>query len=146
MFIQWNLNTILFTKMELLRMHRNFFHPSAKNLYNVLKRGFALKCTVDVKNNLEKIIKQRLHCQQRSTPHRFKVCLPPDKIVFNGIVVLYMLWLNIKGKRKKVPALHIVDIHTHFQNAIFLKSESSRHIWDGFVEAWASVYIGYPRI
>lgn len=57
-----------------------------------------------------------------------------------------MSWLSIKEKTKTVHVLHIVDTNSYFQNAIFSKGQSSRHIWDAPVEAWSSVYIGYPRI
>lgn len=145
MFVNWNVNTILFTKYELYRLHRNFFHPSAAKLYNVLKRGFEEKCTPDVKRMLNKITEECIRCQQKSNPHRFKVSLPDDKIIFNGIVALDLMWLDVRRKRK-APVLHIVDTHTHFQNAVFLKGESARDVWDAFVEAWTSVYIGYPRV
>lgn len=84
---------------------------------------------------------------KKSTPRRFKVSLLDDKIIFNGFVALDLMWLDIHKKRKrKVPLLHIVDTQTHFQNAVFLKGESVRDVWDGFIEAWSSVYVGYPRV
>ena len=56
------------------------------------------------------------------------------------------MWLdNKKKKRIKVPVLHVVDSQTHIPNAVFLKGESFRGVWDGFIEAWTSVYIGYPQ-
>lgn len=57
---------------------------------------------------------------------------------------LDLLWLDT-GSKKKAPVLHSVDMRAHFQNAIFLKGESARNVWDAFVEAWATVYTGYPQ-
>ena len=49
------------------------------------------------------------------------------------------------NKRRQAPVLHIVDSQTHFQNAVFLKGESARDVWDAFIEAWSTVYVGYPK-
>lgn len=144
MFVDWNVQRILFTKFELYKMHRNFFHPSARKLFQVLKRGYPEKCTGDTLKKLEEISKSCLRCQKKSVPHRFKVSLPDDKIVFNGVVALDLLWLDI-GKRRKAPVLHIIDTQTHLQNAVFLKGESARDVWDAFIEAWSTVYVGYPK-
>lgn len=57
------------------------------------------------------------------------------------------MWLNIKKKKcKKLPVLHIVYTHTHFQDSIFLKGESARDLSDRFIKASSSVYVGYPKI
>lgn len=53
MFIEWNVQTILFTKFELYRMHRNFFHPSLEKLFNVIKRAYPERCSPDVKKKLQ---------------------------------------------------------------------------------------------
>lgn len=144
MFLEWDTKTILFTKFELMRLHRHFFHPSAGKLFNILKRGFEKKCTSEVKQTLEQISKECLACQQKATPHRFKVALPETDIVFNGVVALDLMWLDVNRSRK-APILHVIDTQTHFQNAVFLKGESARDVWDAFIEAWSTVYVGYPK-
>lgn len=53
MFVEWDIRTIFFTKVELFRMHRNFFHPSSQKLFNIHKRGFPEKITAEVKKKLE---------------------------------------------------------------------------------------------
>jgi len=143
MFVEWNIQKILFTNMELHRMHRNFFHPSARKLFNVLKRAYPYSCNSETLKQLEAISKNCTRCQQKRTPHRFKVALPNDEIIFNGVVALDLTWLDV-GKKLKAAVLHIVDTHTHFQNAVFLKGGSARDVWDAFIEAWSSVYVGYP--
>lgn len=42
--------------------------------------------------------------------------------------------------------LHVVDIHTYFQNAVVLRIKRPDNKWYGFVEAWASVYVVYLNI
>lgn len=49
------------------------------------------------------------------------------------------------GKTRKAPVLHIIDTQMRFQNAILLKGQSACHVWDAFIEAWSTVYIGYPN-
>lgn len=41
--------------------------------------------------------------------------------------------------------MHIADTQTHYQNAVILKGESARHIWDAFKEDWVTTYVGYPK-
>lgn len=66
--------------------------------------------------------------------------------MFNGVVSFDLMWLKLNDtKKKKVPILQIIDTHSHFQSALFLKGESARDIWDAFIEAWSTVYVGYPR-
>lgn len=144
LFVTWNLKTILFTKSELFKLHRNFFHPSSKKLFNVLKRAFPDKCPPEVQRKLEIISQDCLQCQQKLNPYRFKVSLPKDEIIFNGVVLVDLMWLDTGNGKRKSPILHIIDSDTHFQNAVFLKGESARDIWDAFTEAWSTVYIGYP--
>ena len=38
LYIQWNTNYVLFTRAELNRLHKHFWHPSSGKLYNLLKR------------------------------------------------------------------------------------------------------------
>lgn len=45
-----------------------------------------------------------------------------------------IMWLN--GN----PVLHIVDIETNYQNAIFIHGKSSHDLWKEFIDCLASVY------
>lgn len=69
----------------------------------------------------ETIINTTAACETYRTfskpPFRFGDYLLPDKIVFNPELAIYLVW--IEGK----PVLHIVDTHTHFQNAIPIRSK-----------------------
>lgn len=44
------------------------------------------------------------------------------------------------------PILNIVDTHKHFQNATVIRSKRAEDLRFAFVECWASVYVGYPRV
>jgi len=51
-----------------------------------------------------------------------------------------LMWLNKKA------VLHIVDTATSFQNATFIRNQSSKELWNDFIDCWASVYTGFPEI
>lgn len=121
LFVTWDLKTMLFTKSELFKLHQRFFHPTSRKLFNVLKRDFPDKCPPEVQRKLEFISRDCLQCQQKSNPYRFKVSLPKDKIVFNGGVLVDLMWVDTGNGKRKSPIFHIIDSDTHFQNAIFLK-------------------------
>ena len=49
------------------------------------------------------------------------------------------MWLESEA------VLHIVDLHTRFQNACFLtEGKSSEAVWKAFTDIWATYYTGYP--
>lgn len=140
MFIVWDAAAVRFSKAELQKLHIHFFHPNVQKLYNLLKRARPDDVGADTKTALEEIAASCHNCQShRSNPYRFPVSILEEEIKFNHEVAVDLMWL--KGN----PILHIVDTQTRFQNAILLKGESARDVWDAFIEAWASVYIGYPN-
>lgn len=55
------------------------------------------------------------------------------------------MWLQVGCRKKRAPKLHTMDVDTRFQNAIFLKGNQDRDIWDLITEAWMTVYTGYPH-
>ena len=42
--------------------------------------------------------------------------------------------------------LHVVDVHTSFQNAIFVQDKSPDGLWRAFTECWSTVYLGLPNV
>lgn len=145
MFIGWEVKAILFTKFELYRRHRQLYHRSAGKLFNDMKRAFPGKCSSTVRHTLKRIAEDCIICQKISVPHRFKITLPNEKGIFNGVIAMDIISLDV-GKRKKAPVLHVLDANTHFQNAIFVKGESSYDICNASMECRSSVYVGYPRV
>lgn len=84
--------------------------------------------------------------QRKLTPCRFKPAPPDDKVIFNGIVAPDLAWRNTNSMQKrKSPVLHVIDIHIHFQNSLFLKGEAARHVWDVFIDFWSTLYVGYSQ-
>lgn len=52
------------------------------------------------------------------------------------------MWLDVKANRKD-PLPHKVDTQTHFRNAVILKGEPARDVWDAFIKAWTTLYVFY---
>lgn len=49
------------------------------------------------------------------------------------------MWLDGKA------VLHVVDAHTHFSGAEFLKGQSVEDVWEAFIQCWDSLYTGFPE-
>ena len=140
LYLEWPASNILFTRSELTKLHRQFKHPSTDKLINLLKRSKVSGVDANTKKMLEEIRQACETCTKFSRPReRFKVTIPPDKIVFNEEVALDLMWLEGNA------VLHVVDCQTHFNSACKLKGHSVEDVWEAFVKCWSSIYTGYPR-
>lgn len=138
-FLEWDHQSILFTKAELTRLHLHFMHPAADRLFQLIKRASTHSATHSVKQLIENITSACRTCQEfKSRPIRFRASIPPGQLVFNESISIDLLWLENK------PALHVIDDHTGFRNAVFLRSKTADDIWSAFVSCWASTYVGFP--
>lgn len=139
LFLPWTTASILFTRKELQKLHEHFFHPSAEKLYNLVKRARPQELSPQTRQTLDDISRACRSCKLFTMkPYRFRVSIPDENIIFNQEVALDLMFID------RTPILHIVDTHTHYQNAIPLKGESAADVWEAFVEAWASMYAGFP--
>lgn len=92
MYLEWPASTILFTKSELKKLHRQFKHPSVDKLLNLLKRSKVKDVDSSTRVMLEEISKACETCNVFSRPpQRFRVAIPPDKIIFNEEVALDLM-------------------------------------------------------
>jgi hypothetical protein len=131
---------VLFTKTELIKMHRAFFHPSTEKLMNLLKRADPLKVNEEARKSLLEIVSACRTCQTFSAkPLRFSVRLSDEKIIFNDEISLDLVWLDGES------ALHVVDTATRFGAAVFIEGQDVESIWAALLECWVLVYTGYPR-
>ncbi len=139
LYLTWNPKLILFTKSEIIKLHRHCKHPTSGKLYEVVKRARSNQVDKATRQLLEKITKA---CETRQTfsasLQRFRASLPPSDIVFNREVALYLMWIEKKA------VLHVVDIETGFNSATFLSYQTDEAVWDAFVICCASLYIGFP--
>ena len=133
-FLEWNVHvnfldySAFYKRNELIKIHRHFFHPHAERIYELLKQAKDPHATPETLKKLEEITSACDICQRLSLePGRFRVALPPGKVVFNRLVLLDLM--NISGKR----LLRVVDHDTGFIAASFLSDgESSKATWETF--------------
>eukprot|EP00171_Calliarthron_tuberculosum_P022791 IDg22791t1 len=140
MYIEWNTHEILYTRKELLRLHRHFKHPSDEKLWNLIKRAAPQHADTETRNLLASITRACETCTVFSAPpQRFRVSFPPSKISFNKNVAVDLMWLDHQA------VLHVVDTETYFNAAAFIKHHTVESLWDSFVYCWAALYTGFPE-
>ena len=129
-----------FSKAQLQKLHRHFFHPSSEKLYKLLKKARPEDTTPQTQDILEEITTRWDPCQRvQPGPNRFKVTFGGESVKFNEEVVIDIMYLD--GK----PVLHLVDAETHFSATRFLPDVSTRTVWSTIVQCWSSVYTGLPN-
>ena len=139
MYIEWKPSKTLFTRAELVKLHRHFHHPSTGKILALLKRSKLSDVDSNTKRMLEDISKNCTRCQTYAAkPERFKVSLPNDKVIFNREISLDLMWLDKKA------VLHIADTDTHFSSATFLTGQTVEKVWEAFINCWTTLYTGFP--
>ncbi len=69
--------SVFFTKTELKKLHRNFLHPSANKLFELIQRAKPTKATSDLRKRLDDLSTSCNTCETlRNKPKRFMVSLP----------------------------------------------------------------------
>ena len=100
------------TRLQLQRLNRQFAHPSATKLFNLLSRARPKDATPETRRILEDIGKMCHSCQRiQSDPKRFRVTMGSEHIQFNERVLMDIMYLDSK------PVLHIIDEGTHLNAA-----------------------------
>lgn len=139
LFINWQMETILYTKPELIKLHQHFFHPTASKLFNALQRSSPSECTSTTRSLLDEITKSCKTCAVfRPKPLTFQVAIPEEKDFFNQRVAIDLFWLDGQAK------LHVVDIGIGFNSSIFINSHTVEAVKQAFIDCWVSIYIGFP--
>jgi Reverse transcriptase (RNA-dependent DNA polymerase) len=141
-YLEWDeLHQSTFSTMELKKLHRPFFHPSADKLQNLIKRARPEMAGEETRKILHEITATCHPCQMIARkPLAFTVGSANDSdITFNRELAMDIVYLS--GR----PAFHIIDVDTHFQAATFLKSMSTDDVWDSILRSWVNVYAGFPE-
>ena len=129
-----------FARSQLLKLHKQFFHPSAQKLFNLLCRARPEEATPETLSILEDLSKRCDPCQRiQNAPRRFRVSFGADHVRFNERILLDIMYINGSA------ILHIVDEGTHFSAARFLADVSTKTIWKTILECWACIYTGLPN-
>ena len=147
-YLEWEQeDTILFSRSELIKLHRGFRHPTDTKLLNLIRKTRPHEATETTTRVLKEIYKSCNTCQiLGSQPTRFKTTLPTIQDVKFGEEISMDL-MFIEGK----AILHIVDTATRFSSAIFLDSQGNNYgqsvngVWLAFLEAWCTLYTEFPN-
>jgi hypothetical protein len=135
LFVECNrISSVLMSDVQLLKIHKQFGHPSPEKLYDLIRRADP---ETDVKKaTLQGISRECGTCQRFSKkPLCRQVSLPNDNVIFNRQVDLDILYINQKA------ILHMIDHDTRFAAARYVR-ESTENIWETFIQAWVLVYTG----
>jgi hypothetical protein len=141
--LRWNPTSFInFSRSQLDRLHKHFFHPSAGKLWNLLNIAYPSSMCSNTLALLKNISSSCETCIRYSTaPISFQVRMP-DEIVFNKELKLDLMYLKVDGKQ--VSTLTIVDAGTTFSGASFLIFSSSKAVWNAFLKCWTTMYTGFP--
>lgn len=121
-----------FTRAQLGRLHRQFFHPSASKLFPLLKKACAQDVTPETLKILQHISKSCNFCKRiRNAPKRFRVSFGAEHIRFNKQILMDRMYIN------EIPILHILDEGTHFPSARLLYFPTSLHFLHGRLSLFA---------
>jgi hypothetical protein len=121
--------SILYTRRLIVKLRRDFFHPSTDKLYILLKRSKPTEVHEDTRQKATPDSQRLSNLSELSSqPLRFSVRIPDEKLVFNDELSMDLLWLD--GE----PALHVVDTATRFGAAVFLEGQDVEQVWSAFLE------------
>jgi hypothetical protein len=142
LLLPWFPNTsgILFHKLELMRMHRGFHHPSSKRQYDILRRARPEEAPPHLLSTLEEIAHRCDTCQRAAhTPIQFKATTSRD-LAFGEELELHLMW--IEGN----PVLHVTDVATRYSSAACLASgEIAVEFLKALTLCWTNFFPGFPR-
>lgn len=138
-YYEWGYGT-MYTKAELKKIHRHFYHPRPERIFSLMKRANDPQATADTLKLLEDVTESCDVCQRiAKQPGRFRVALPTEDIVFNRLVYLDLMSLDGKS------VLHIVCRDTLFSAAIYLDGDNAKDVCTAYMRAWVNPYIGHPK-
>ena len=129
-----------FARSQLWKLHKQFFHPSAQKLFNLLRKARPEEATPETLSVLEDLTKRCDPCQcVQSAPWRFRVSFGAEHVRFNERILLDIMYINVRA------ILHIIDEGTNFSAARFLPDVSTKSIWKTILECWATICTGLPN-
>lgn len=121
-----------FTRTELLKIHKQFAHPSAQRLNKLVGQEYQSEVPSNTLVESRRDPRQRI----RNAPLRFRVSLGTEDVRFNEGVYMDIMFLD--GK----PALYLVDEATRFSTAGFLQNVTTEDIKDSILLCWSNIYVG----
>ena len=121
-------------------MHRQFAHPSAGNLYSILKQAGLETVDGSTLKQLEAISAKYEPCQRiKNAPLGFRVSMGHEGVRFNARAYIDIMYLDGRA------VLHIVDEAIRFSTARFLTKVSTENVWEAILLCWSSAYTSLPQ-
>jgi hypothetical protein len=119
----------------LLRLHKNWDHPTSGDLIRILKHGQASEQALRLAKDL-----QCEFCQSHSKLHAALPAHPVHITEFNQQIGIDVKHLPDWKHNEKVPALNVVDIASGFQRIIpFFETETGKLLWHLPKEHWIAL-------
>ena len=120
--------SIFYTSAQLLKLHRNFAHPSSQTLYNLLERAGLEIVTPKTLERLKTIVASCEPRQSiRSVPLRSRITIGHEKLRFNARAYIDVVYFDRR------PGLHVIDEATRFSATRFLTKMSKESVWEAIV-------------
>lgn len=117
-----------------------FIHSSAEMMFNLIHCDHPHHANSET---LEVLKDTSPHCDQYQSihygPKRFRVSFGAAEAIFHEIIFLDVMY------KDNQPILHIVDKATRFSASWVLPGDSTKNIWETFVECWCLVHRGIPN-
>ena len=138
------ISSTLYSRKQLIKLHRHYRHPTADKLYAILKRVNPNKVNTETLQILKDIQMKCSPCAKFSRkPLSFQIGnIDTNEIVFNKEIAMDIFW--IEG----TPVLHVIDLGTRYSAAQLLtkKPIDTDEVWNAFLKCWVLVYAGMPEI
>lgn len=86
---------ILYTETELMNFYRHFYHPDSDRFYYLMKRAVLDNTPPQVLSDLNRVNSTCSLCWRlANAPHRFRVSLPDNDLVFNHTLCMDLIIWN----------------------------------------------------
>ena len=141
--------SVYYSRATLERLHYALYHPSSRALLNLLRRADPEKLNPETVKLVEEITRSCHNCQAYSpAPISFKVSIPDNELnlieAFNRIIKLDLMFVHDNGKSRAI--LHVIDVATHYQAAVFLERQDAASVWNALLSCWSRLYVGDPDV
>lgn len=124
-YLEWSASFKAFlSKPQLDRLHRHLMHPSTIKLYELLSRAAPEHLTPDTRQLLQEVSSACETCSVYSKRQISFRIRENGETRFNQRVMIDIMYLDT-STTKKQPVLHVVDSANNFQNAAFIRDNSS---------------------
>lgn len=138
------MSQMLYTRSQLIRLHKHLLHPSVQKLYNLLRGATPDNLPSDTRRLLQDISHSCKTCARFATrPITFKI-RDKECLRFTQNLLLDIMYLPGAGG-KQHSVLHVLDVGTSFCSAAFLPALDVGTVWNTFLTNWFTMYEGYSE-